>query len=759
MRILKWMLASVAIAALGSCGGGGSCGNFASCSTSTGGTTPGLASISVVSNVASIPSDGSATATVTATALNSSNAAMTGVVLNFAASAGVVVVTSGTTDANGVATATLSANGSVAAGTPITVTVSSGGVTGKTIVDVVNTSQTVTVTTSSPTMPSNGTASATITALVLGSDNSLQAGVPVIFTATSGGLSPASPITTGANGTASVTLSTAGDPTNRAITVTATSGSSMNTVIVNVTGSAIAVSGPANVSEGTTSTYNVTLTDSGGAGIPSQPVTVTTSAADQINGGTAGAPATITTGSNGQVSFTMTAAAGTAETLTVSALSTSVGAAKVTATQQVSVSTDSFAFSSPAANTTVTLGNSQAITVQWLNGGAPVADGTTVNFSTTRGLFAGNLVSTTATTSGGLATVDISSTSAGPASITAGGTDPATMAAVSAQLPVTFVASTPASISVQASPATISTSAPDNQSTITATVRDSNDNLVAGVTVDFQLTDITGGSISVGSAVTTSQGVASTTYTSSSTASANSNVKITASLPVFPAVTAQSVTLTVGGQALFLSLGTGNTVSPLGTTQFEFPYAVQAIDSAGNAVPNATITLTVQSVPFIKADLGTPSEPVAWAMGFWAYNGTTWSQATASSTNPNTGLTTYTYGITACPNEDENNNGIYDSSVDPGNGTLYPGSVAAVAPGTVTTDANGSATFNVIYPQDHAGWVQVILTASTPVSGTQSSTSATFWLPMLATDVEEENPPPGQISPYGEATTCPTQPP
>jgi hypothetical protein len=685
---------------------------------------------------------------------------MTGVVLSFAASNGVVVVTSGTTDANGVATATVSANGTVAAGTAITVTVSSGGVTGKTVVNVVNTSQTITVTTSSPTMPSNGTASVTIQALVLGSDNSLQAGVPVIFSATSGGLSPASPITTGANGTASVTLTTAGDPTNRAITVTATSGSAMNTVVVNVTGSAIAVSGPANVTEGTTSTYNVTLTDSGGAGIPSQAVTVTTSAADQINGGAAGAAAHITTGSNGQASFTMTAASGTAETLTVSALSTSVGAVAVTASQQVSVSTDNFAFSTPAANTTVTLGTSQAITVQWLNGGVAVANGTTVNFSTTRGLFAGGLVSTTATTSGGLATVDISSTSAGPATITAGGTDPATMATVSAQLPITFVASTPASIAVQASPATISTNAPDNQSTISATVRDANDNLVAGVTVDFQLTDITGGSLSVGSAVTTSQGVASTTYTSSTTASANSNVKVTASLPAFPAVTAQSVTLTVGGQALFLSLGTGNTISAPNTTQFWYPYQVLAIDSAGNAVPNATVTLTVQSVPFLNTNPVTPlnEQPYAWAMGFWAYNGTNWFQATGSTTNPNTGVVTYTAGITACPNEDENNNGIYDPSVDPGNGTLYPGSIAAVAPGTVTTDSNGSATFNVIYPQDHAGWVQVILSATTLVSGTQSTTSATFWLPMSAQDIDEQAAPPGQISPYGTATTCPVQP-
>ena len=70
---------------------------------------------------------------------------------------------------------------------------------------------------------------------------------------------------------------------------------------------------------------------------------------------------------------------------------------------------------------------------------------------------------------------------------------------------MTFVATTPASIDVQASPSTIQT---NGQSTIIAIVRDANNNLVEGQTVDFQLTDKTGGSISVASAVTDVQGQA-----------------------------------------------------------------------------------------------------------------------------------------------------------------------------------------------------------------------------------------------------------
>lgn len=745
MRILKWVLASVAFAALASCGGGGSCGNFSTCSSSGTGPTANLATISVVSSVATIPADGSASATITATALNSDNNAVAGATITFSSNSGAIVLGTEPTGANGVATATVSANGA-ASGTVITVTASNGSVSGKTTVQVISAQQTISLTTSSPTLASSGAATDTITALVLGANNSLVAGAPVTFTATSGGLSPTSPIVTGASGTAAVALSTASDPTNRAITITATAGTAQTTVVVNVIGSTIALSGPSSDSENVSSTYNVTLTDSGGNPIPSQPVVVTSAAGNPINGGVAGHPATIMTGANGQVSFTMTPVSGTAETLTVTALSTTVGAVAVTANEAVTVSTDNFSFTAPAANTTVTLGADEVITVTWDVGAAPVADGTVINFSTTRGLFANasnvyNLVSTTQTTTGGVASVKISSTTAGPATITATGTG------VSATLPLTFVASTPTQLAIQANPNTISTSAPNNQSAITATLRDANNNLVAGQTVDFQLTDITGGNISAGSAITNAQGVAQVTYTSSSTASADSNVTITASVPAFPGVTPESVTLTVGGQALFLSLGTGALITAPTTTTYSDPWVVFAIDSAGNPVTNANITISVESVTYAS---GLP----AWGMGsyYWSAPNYVQQEGPFNGGAENAGNT----GPVFCRNEDVNNNGIY-SSGDPGNGTLYPGSVAVVAPGSQLTDPNGQAQFAVLYPQNYANWVQVVLTASTEVSGSQSSTSATFFLPIAAAAVGTNgDPPPGANSPYGTALACPT---
>ena len=89
------------------------------------------------------------------------------------------------------------------------------------------------VVTSAPSIPTDGSASATITAFARDATNNLLPGVPVTFTATSGGLG-GSTGTTDASGAATVTLTTAGDSSVRTITVTATSGSLTASVNVQV---------------------------------------------------------------------------------------------------------------------------------------------------------------------------------------------------------------------------------------------------------------------------------------------------------------------------------------------------------------------------------------------------------------------------------------------------------------------------------------------------------------------------------------------
>jgi hypothetical protein len=592
----------------------------------------------------------------------------------------------------------------------------------------------------------------TITALVLDINNNLVVGAPVTFTPTSGGLSPGNPIVTGSNGTATVTLSTNGDPSNRVIGVSAVANAgtvqatTVKTVNVTVTGTQLSMSGPQNATLGSTNTYTVTLVDGSQASnpIPNTAVTITSAESNLLNGQATYAPVQIFTGSTGTATFTAAAtnlSASDTDTLTATALATTISgspATPVTASETVTISTENFAFSTPASGAQEAIAASVPVSIDWTIGANPVANGTDVTFTTTRGSFTGNVQSITQATAGGIATVDISSTTAGPATITATATVPGSSPAqtVTANLPITFVATNPTQMALQASPTSITTTAPNDVSTITAVLRDATNNLVANTTVDFQLTDPTGGTISAGSAVTNTQGVASITYTASSTPSAKNGVEITASVPGVAALSgpnSQNVYLTVGGTALFLTLGTGEVLNQNSTeTQFILPYSVIAVDSNGDPVVGATITLSVQSVTY-------QSGLVAFEQGTWVAGTSAWVQKP-----------TYT-----CPNQDVLDNGVYNATYDLAP-TMYPGSIAAVSVGSLVTDSTGSGEFSVIYPEDHAAWVQVVLTATATVSGTQGSASATFWLPQLSTYVGDVTTQiPGQTSPYGAGTTAP----
>jgi hypothetical protein len=535
--------------------------------------------------------------------------------------------------------------------------------------------------------------------------------------------------TTGSNGQATATLDTAGNPTNRTITVSANAGTQSAKVAVGVVGTAVALSGPASLIQGAQGTYIVSLTDSAGAPISGQTVAVASSAGNTLSA------ASLTTDSSGHATVTLTGTKAGSDTLTATVLGE-------TAQALVSVSNQSFAFTVPSANTLIALTATQTVTLVWATGGVPQAN-QTITFSTTRGTFNASPTATTAsatTDATGTASVTIAAVTAGPAIITA------SSAGVSAQLPVTFVATDPSVIDLQASPATVATQA---QSTITAIVRDASDNLVEGQTVSFQLTDVTGGSLSVGSALTDVQGKAQTVYTASSTSSATNGVKITASIPAVPAVPAATVTLTVGGQTVYLSLGTGNTITPDSTnTQFIMPFIVQAQDAAGNSVNGVTITLAIHSVQYGK--------------GGWVIFNSAWVQTGAPGGAP---YITQPPAITVCANEDVAGTGIYELAEDiNNNGKLDPGNIAAVSPGSVVTApitlqggtvVNGSAALNVTYPQDHADWVQSLLTATATVAGTETSTTSLFWLPMLASDLSNVTvSPPGILSPYGEANAC-----
>ncbi len=366
----------------------------------------------------------------------------------------------------------------------------------------------VTVSTSLPQIPSNGSQTATITAFVRDANNQFIVGAPVVFSTTSGGFTSPSAVTD-ANGQATAMLGTAGDPTNRTITVTATADKQSSTVTVGVVGTAVSLSGPASLIQGAQGTYTVSLTDSAGAPISGKSVAVASSAGNTLSS------ATLTTDTSGHATFTLTGTNAGNDTVTATVLGQ-------TAQTVVAVSNQSFAFTAPTANALIALGANQTVTLVWDTGGVPQT-GVPITFSTTRGTFNGSPTATTVTvnTDGtGTASATIAATTAGPAIITA------SSAGVSAQVAVTFVATNPTTIDLQASPSTVALL---GQSTVTAIVRDASNNLVEGQTVSFQLADVTGGQLSVGSAVTDEQGKAQTVYTASGTSSATNGITITAS--------------------------------------------------------------------------------------------------------------------------------------------------------------------------------------------------------------------------------------
>lgn len=727
---------------LGACGGS----SFQSSSSGSGGGSSAVASLAVTSDVATIPSDGSSGATITVVAKDANNNAVSGATISFAANnGGNVTATQGTTDTTGTAKGTLVV-GTATAGATITVTASAGGVSGKTTLTVSNTQKTLTLLTSSPQIPSDNSKGATISAIVKDANNNLLAGVPVSFqvdsgavaaVATTGGVAPG---TTDSTGLAQALVTTPGDPTNRTITVKAAAGTATAQLSVAVGGTSLTLSGPTNLVLNNNGPFTTVLTNSSGQGIPNTAVSVSSA-----NNNTLSATSLVTD-ATGRATFTVKGVAGGNDTITATALG-------ITQKTSLAVSTQSFSFSAPADGTTVNLGSSQQLTVTWTNSGAPVV-GQTVSVVATRGTVT---PITPVTDANGKAVFSISSTSGGPSIVQASGTG------VSSQLNLQFVALNPSQVAIQAGPTAVPT---QGQSTLTATVRDAQNNLVQGATVDFQVvTDPTNGGLSTASAVTDAQGRAQTVYTAGNTSSGANGVSVSATVHS-TSITA-TTSLTVGGQAIGLSFGTGNTIDVTkGSAIYQVVYSVLAVDSHGAPLPNQPITFSVLPVAYGKGSMAGCPGGTRWvptyntlAADTYAYSGPGLLGSAQMCRNEDTDYTGNIASLDGstpgtCTNLLTNKTIAAHAKDYNCNATLDPGSVATVSPSQGTTDATGRLDVAITYPRDHAYWTMVSLIATTTVQGTQSSTSTTFTLQGESTDYSCSTGPPGPVSPYGQAATC-----
>ena len=576
---------------------------------------------------------------------------------------------------------------------------------------------------SSTQIASSGTDDVELIAEAKNAQNILLSGVPVSFSADNGASLEIIDLVTRADGTARALLKTTNNKENRQINVAVNSGSLSDGFPVSVVGTEVNISGASSVIINDESPYTIVVADSNGTGIPNQKVIVSSSIGEIVD-------AQVTTGPTGQVTVNFKSAqAGKAE-ITATALNFS-GKALVTVQQ------DDFGFIG-LPEKEVELETAQTLNIKWFKNGTAFVGGL-VSITSSRGQIAqANAV----TDANGIATFSITSSFAGPSSITAIGFESESdrqsdNGAVSARASIEFIATTVDSIFVDASPDLIG---PEGQeSTISAVLRDEKGNLVKSKVVNFSLLDSSGGNIEPNSATTDSNGIASTTYTSNAV-SIEDGVTIIATSGGVQA----STDLTVGDRAFDISLGTGNTIQSPDTSSYLKEFSVFVSDSVGRPVAGIDLTASATAVKFVKG--GT------YRQGFWSYNqdDSVWeNQVTVT-----------------CLNEDVNANGRLDQTFnadgsiattedDNRDEELTPGIVGTISfkNGVAQTNASGQATLELRYPKQFAPWMDVEIAVFGQSSGSEASDSLTFTLSLASDDARDQgNPPPA--NPFGINNQC-----
>lgn len=722
-KFTGWLAFLACASLLAACGGGGG-----SAGSNSSGVAPSkAASVVLTASATTIASSGLDGTEVTLTAIvkDSGGNALPNETVNFTASSGTISNTNRITNSSGQVVEKLSVKGDPSPRT-ITITASANNGAAKSseiAVTVVTAVPTLTLTTDSGTLASVGTAGneVNVVALVRDANNTVMSGVKVDLMADSGALSLTNRVSN-AQGLVTEKLGTGGDPTSRAIKITASApGAAPVTTIVNVAGNKLTINAQPTINVGASADVTVKLIDSAGNGLSGKAVTFSSSFnALTVKGGGAAV-----TNSAGQLVLNYAASTGAADIITVKAAgeSNSVRIAINSSTFAVKVldlggNPESAAF----------IGGCQHIAVT----GGPTGS---VAISSSRGVVYGDsgcttVLSSTLTLVGGAADAYVNATGPGVATITA-----AANGSLTTQTDLEFIAplTNIANVTLQADPAVIGVNnagSTSEQTTLRAVVRDGTplNNVVKNATVAFSiLADSSGGTLTQPALVITgADGAATVSFIAGATPSALNGVKIQARIIGGSGASAVA-SLTVAKKSLFISAGTGSTVGQSGTAAYQLDYVVLVTDAAGNAASGVKLTASVLPTTYFKGfmkytlPLG-PWEPVQHV---------------------------------GCTNEDINRDGILDAGEDTnGDGVLTPGIPVSVTT-NVTTDAKGQAIVSLVYPRDHANWLDVNLTVRGQVNGTESIYTGLVHLPGLGLDFATQSiQPPGFTSPYGVSTLC-----
>ena len=428
----------------------------------------------------------------------------------------------------------------------------------------------------------------------------------------------------------------------------------------------------------------------------------------------------VNTGADGQATITYTATTSGEDTITASSLNASVEF-------ELEVQQDEFSFV-VLPDEEISLNEAATISVQWLQDGSP-AVGNNVIFSASRGAIIGAALVTT--DAEGIASISIESDNAGFASITATGSETGNESTVNAVAQVEFIAVEPFTLIADATPDLIG---PDGQtSTITAVVRDPSGNLVKNTVVNFNVDDVSTGSISPSQSTTDSSGIASTVFTSGAPSSEDA-VIIRASVASDETIT-DEVYMTVGDRAFDISIGTGNEIEEPDTTTYLKRFAVFVSDSAGQ--PVSGVELTASGTPVKYSENGT------YFKGF-----SEWDEDESMHV---------LYVTATCLNEDIDGDGILDTGEDNNSdGFLTPGIVGTLTfADTSVTDENGQAELEYRYPASYGGWYNIVITIFGQSTGSEASQNHYYSLGISSDDLTNEGA--GlPANPFGSEADCST---
>jgi len=634
----------------------------------------------------------------------------------------------------GIAEAALIAGTS--AGTAI-VTIRSSGVTNSASIEITGgLAANISLKASSGTVWSDNSNNTTITATVLDANNAALKETTVSFRASDGTLSAPS-VVTDEKGEAIVLFSAGNmDNSNRTSTITATAGSVSRQILIQVTGTTLTLSTDYTTLEieaptagfgagKDTATLTITATDAGKNPIYNALITIEVDPSS--TGNVLLSPTGGYTDSKGELVVQVRGQAQGNVIVRAQGLGT-------TATQAytVGISGEIFSITSPDQDPyNLQKGSSLTVVVR-----APTQ--TQVIFATTCGAWDGGASPVvTKSVANKQATAVLRSDDACVATVQVyDAADPGTSDSIKVNIYLPVDAASQIYLQAGAYVVARSIGGISNTVALEALVRDDSFQIVPNVPVSFSIADSTGGGeyVSPPLAYTLEgTGKAGATFTSGSMSSGAQGVTVNASVVGKPTVT-DSVKIVIGGTAASVVVGQSTSIESInGDTSYKLPMTAQVVDSNGNPVANARISLQLW--------------PKYYRTGIWV-------PQTIGNTNCLPDVTNQ------YPNEDDTfpgtafyRNLILDPGEDRnGDGQLTPSSSSAGSlPAEVVADSTGVASFNLIYPKSSAVWIVAELTASTLVVGSETRSITEFVLPFLQSDANSCSLP---DSPYN--TSVPT---